>query len=662
MTCQMRRSLIVLLFALLFGSAFPVASALADPPGRVARISFVAGSVSFRPASLDEWSAATLNYPITTGDHIWTDNLARTELQIGGTTVRVGPFTEMSLLNLDDQIAQFRITQGSLSVRVRDLGEDETIEVDTPNGAVSLLRPGFYRVDVNETGEASTVTVRHGEAEVTAGPTAFPVRAEQSASLSGVETPQISLVAPIRIDEFEDWCLARDRRADEALSTRYVSPDMVGYEDLDQYGNWRDVPTDGTVWVPRVQPQWVPYRFGHWAWVDPWGWTWIDDAPWGFAPFHYGRWVNVSGGWCWMPGERVVRPVYAPALVAFVGGNGWRVSASVGEPVAWFPLGPREVYAPPYRVSPVYVTAVNRPHVTVTNVNVTINNNVTYINRGVPGAVTAVPRDTFVRAQPVAQVAVAVPRESVRTAVAGSAPVVGTAVVQPQRASIAGQAVTRAAAPPAAVLNRRVMVRTLPPPVSGPAPAAPVQQVAQPRAVQRQAPANQVAPPAAVPPPPQPQQPQQPQPQRAQPVETVRPAEAPVERRAPQPPAQPAPPQAPPPPARVAAPPAPAAPAAPQPAVVRPTTPPAQSPQELAQRHAQERAALQAQHDAERAQLQAKHQEEERAAQAAQQRAQIQQQHQAELKAMQDRQKQERDAVQKRQADERKQQQQPKKQ
>jgi hypothetical protein len=622
MACRRYRSLLILLLA----CAFPIAAAHADPPGRVARISFVAGSVSFRPSSLDDWSSATLNYPLTTGDHIWTDNFARTELQLGSTTVRVAPFTEMSLLSLDDRIAQFRITQGALTVRIRDLGPDNAVEIDTPNGAVSLLRPGFYRVDVNETGEASTVTVRHGEAEVTAGPTAFPVRAEQSATLTGVEAPQTALVGPLRIDEFEDWCLARDRRADAALSSRYVSPDVIGYEDLDQFGAWREVPTYGTVWMPRVEPEWVPYRFGHWAWVEPWGWTWIDDAPWGFAPFHYGRWVNVGGGWAWIPGERVVRPVYAPALVAFVGGNGWRVSVSVGEPVAWFPLGPREVFVPSYRVSPVYVTAINRPHVTVTNVNVTINNNVTYVNREVPGAVTAVPRETFVRAQPVAQVAVAVPRERVRAAVvSGSAPVVGTTVVQPQRASIVGEAVTRVPTPPAAVLNRRVIVRTLPPPVQGAAAPAPVQQAAQPRGVAapRQMPANQAAP-----------------------------TSTPLPQSQPQ-----SPPPPPPPPARVATPPSPPAAATPPPAVVHPATPPSPTPQELNQRHAQERAELQSRHDAERAQLQAKHQDEERTAAEAKQREQVQQQHQAEIKALQDRQKQERDAVQHRQAEERKQQQ-----
>ena len=95
---------------------------------------------------------------------------------------------------------------------------------------------------------------------------------------------------------------------------------MTGAEDLDRYGHWESHPEYGPIWTPPPWcPGWAPYRYGHWAWIGPWGWTWVDDAPWGFAPFHYGRWVMVGGRWCWAPGRYVARPVYAPALVAWIG-------------------------------------------------------------------------------------------------------------------------------------------------------------------------------------------------------------------------------------------------------------------------------------------------------------------------------------------------------
>jgi hypothetical protein len=202
---------------------------------------------------------------------------------------------------------------------------------------------------------------------------------------------------------------------------------MVGYEDLDEYGTWRVVPAYGTVWAPRSVPAgWAPYRFGHWAWVEPWGWTWIDDAPWGFAPFHYGRWALVAGGWVWIPGTVVARPVYAPALVVFLGAPG---SGAAG--VGWFPLGPREVYVPPYRVSTTYVRTVNRGFVVNVNVETIDVTRAVYANRRVSGAVTYVPRQTFVGAQPVARSIIRAPQADVLRA-----PVTGTSpFLVPQRES-----------------------------------------------------------------------------------------------------------------------------------------------------------------------------------------------------------------------------------
>src|SRR5207237_6218601 len=199
---------------------------------------------------------------------------------------------------------------------------------------------------------------------------------------------------------------ARDQTASRAADSRYVSPEMTGGSDLAEYGNWRYDQRYGEVWYPNTMPvDWAPYRYGHWSWISPWGWTWIDDAPWGFAPFHYGRWVYVGNGWAWVPGRVVARPVYAPALVVFVGGRNWSVAigASGGGGVAWFPLAPEEPYYPAYHVSNTYVRNVNVTNVNVTNINVTNVNvtNINYRNRRAPDAVTVVSHDAFVQSRPV---------------------------------------------------------------------------------------------------------------------------------------------------------------------------------------------------------------------------------------------------------------------
>ena len=148
-------------------------------------------------------------------------------------------------------------------------------------------------------------------------------------------------------------------------STQYVSAETTGYDALDRYGRWETLPDAGPVWFPTTVPDdWAPYRFGHWDSIAPWGWTWIDDQPWGFAPFHYGRWVNLDGHWGWVPGGVVPHPVYAPALVAFVDapgdpGGGPDGGPGGGPPVGWFPLGPDDAYVPWYAAGPAYIDQVN---------------------------------------------------------------------------------------------------------------------------------------------------------------------------------------------------------------------------------------------------------------------------------------------------------------
>ena len=467
-----------------------------DPPSRVARLGYLHGPVSFEPAGTDDWVDAVVNRPMTTGDKLWLDGGARGELHIGSASIRLSGNTGFSFLNLTDQMTQLRLTQGTLRVRVKRLDENETFEVDTPNLAFSVLRPGVYRISVNEGGDTTVVKIRGGEGEVTGGGSAYTVHAGESGTFTGTDQLIADMDRYGDDDDFDSWCADRDRREDRSASARYVSTDVIGYEDLDEYGGWRPVPDYGMVWFPHTTiVGWTPYHYGHWAYVHPWGYTWIDDAPWGFAPFHYGRWVNVGGWWGWVPcpppAPRVVyvRPVYAPALVAWVGGPHFGVGVSFG----WFPLGPREVYVPSYPVSRTYVNNVNvsnttvnttvinnyyNNNTTVINRNTTVvNNNVTvinqkYVNQSVPGAVTATTSAAFTSAQPVAKNVVQVNQREIATAQVGGAP-----AVAPAKQAVLGAGATASVRPPAALQNRAVVAKTTPPPP--PVPFARQQQAIQ---------------------------------------------------------------------------------------------------------------------------------------------------------------------------------------
>ena len=193
--------------ALLVLAAAPALADSDDPPARVARLNYQSGTVSFRPGSVEEWTAATLNYPLTEGDHLWTDAGSEAEMHVGSAAIRMNSQTALAILNLDDRTVQLSLTQGSLSVRVRYLAEDETFEVDTPNAAISLLRAGEYRIDADGDSNITTVTVRGGDAEVNGGGAAFPVRARESARITGVDPVSQDVGSALVPDDFDRWCL-----------------------------------------------------------------------------------------------------------------------------------------------------------------------------------------------------------------------------------------------------------------------------------------------------------------------------------------------------------------------------------------------------------------------------------------------------------------------
>jgi hypothetical protein len=453
-----------------------------DPPSRVARLGYMQGSVSFQPAGESEWVEAFRNRPMTTGDKLWTDRDGRAEVELGAATIRLAPNTGFSFLNLDDRTVQIELSSGTVDLRVRHLDRDSIFEVDTPNQAWSALQPGRYRIEASEDGTYTVVTIRDGEAESTGNGQAYMLHQGQRFTLSGTDSLNAEVQQISAPDDFDDWSYSRDRRFENSRSSQYCSQDLVGMEDLDDYGDWRSDPNYGNVWYPRVSAGWAPYRDGHWVWVDPWGWTWVDESPWGYAPSHFGRWASLGGRWGWIPGPRQERPVYAPALVAFVG-----ASSLDGGSVAWFPLGPREVYVPSYRVSQGYVNRVNVTNTvvdttTVTNVyNTTIVNksttvsNVRYVNRNVQGAVTAVPQRAFASAQPVSRNTVRVNEREL-----ASQPVNVRAAIPPVREAVLGahaNTANRVAAPPKAVAARTVIAKVTPPPT--PASFAAKQQVLQ---------------------------------------------------------------------------------------------------------------------------------------------------------------------------------------
>ena len=385
----------------LLGQSDDYAQGGGDPPGRVARLGFISGGVSFQASGEDQWNQALSNYPLTTGDRIYTDRDGRAEVETGNIAVRLSSDTDVSTTNLSDQLVQLGLAQGTLRVRAYDILSGNSVEIDTPNAALTLLRPGSYRVETYPDDNTTLVTVNSGDLEISGNGLSQVVHSGQSVKLSGSDEVQLDWLSAPGSDDFDRWCGDRDRRYLSSNSRQYVGSYVPGYSDLDDYGRWEPADEYGEVWYPSSVPVgWAPYRYGRWAWVEPWGWTWVEEEPWGFAPFHYGRWALIGTRWGWVPGPVVVgiRPIYAPALVAFVGGPDANVQV-------WFPLGPRDPFFPWYHHSDGYLRQVNVTNVRVVNIVNVINvrnvNNIHYAYQRV--APTAVSTAAFRGSRPVSR-------------------------------------------------------------------------------------------------------------------------------------------------------------------------------------------------------------------------------------------------------------------
>ncbi|MGB8475292.1 MAG: DUF6600 domain-containing protein [Candidatus Acidiferrum sp.] len=432
-----------------------------DPPTSVARISYVDGSVSIQPGGTGDWGSAPLNRPMTIGDKLWTDKDSRAELQTGVVSIHLGSMTALSFLNLDQAITQMRVAEGAINFRVREIREGDVNEVDTPNAVFNVTQAGAFRIDVNENGDSTGVTVIRGEGQVTAGGKTYDLQAGQRGVFDGTDNNVQSTIAQAPPpDGLDQWANDRDLREQDSVSAQYVPPDMPGTADLDDNGTWSEQPDVGPIWYPNdVQPDWAPYSVGYWSYIGPWGWTWVDDEPWGFAPFHYGRWDFYGGRWGWCPGPRIGLAVYGPAFVGFLGG-GFGFGGGIG--VGWFPLGWGEPYHPWYHYGPRYFERVNIHNTFIRDRGIFRDRNFRdyhYAYAHNSRAVTATSRSGFSRGQMVRRGEFHVTEASLR-----GARVSNSVGVARSRESAFGAAHARGnvSRPPMSVQNRSVVARTTP--------------------------------------------------------------------------------------------------------------------------------------------------------------------------------------------------------
>ncbi|MCD6041570.1 MAG: fecR family protein [Burkholderiales bacterium] len=334
---------ILALILLLAGAFAAAAQAPAGAEFTPPRLSFVDGPVSFWRPGAQDWAQARINTPLAAGDALYAGERGNLEVQAGPRQfVRAAERTHLGIVAVEPDFLQVKLTGGQAALDLRSLPAGHTVELDTPNAVFTVEHTGYYRVTVSDD-TVYFIARRGGQATVTlANGVSHTLSPSEELVIRGAAVETYAAPEP---DAWDRWNYARTDYESEAISARYVPPGVYGVGVLDHWGRWRVVPEYGAVWFPdRIARGWAPYSAGSWIWDPYYGWTWLDDAPWGWAPYHYGRWVLVSGFWGWAPGPLIVRPAYAPALVAFYSAPGpaigW-VALGWGEPLHpwWGPPG-----------------------------------------------------------------------------------------------------------------------------------------------------------------------------------------------------------------------------------------------------------------------------------------------------------------------------------
>jgi hypothetical protein len=425
------------------------------PPSRVGRVSLVSGNLDLRGSDGVGWAAAELNRPVFTGSALRTDPRSRGEIEIGANTIELSSGTEIGISALRDRVTQVTLSHGRIGVRLRQAGEDESVEIYFPQGAVWLLASGSYDIDTGSGGQSPLITVFEGKAQFVGANGDIPIEARQTVALTGSDGTAATVERAIP-DAFVEWWRGREYDEAQLAAPYYISPYMTGFAELDAAGTWKVNSEYGPVWFPVTSEEWAPYRFGHWSWIAPWGWTWIDDQLWGFAPSHFGRWTVINDHWGWVPGSFVEHPLYAPAVVAFLGTPGVGLSSEEGATVAWFPLAPGEAYWPSHARDVDYVRDLNRGNIKDAGaIRMPADGESALEVFDEPFAnrqyASVVPRSVFINERPVASARMTLPEQRLQ-----NAPVL---MASPQLAPASAQQVAHATPTPVPASVSRVAVR-----------------------------------------------------------------------------------------------------------------------------------------------------------------------------------------------------------
>lgn len=264
------------------------------------------------------------NMPLLAGDRIRTRGGRVEILFADGSTLHLDHNSTVDL----QSDALVRLIEGRLRLTIPGPTRAVGYRIDGPHGWALIDEPGEYRVALLQApgGSELELAVLRGRAELANEGGRTPLRAGERAFVRAAAAPSYAFVVNSAAwDAFDRWAEAR-RDERRSASAEYLPEEVRPYAaSLESHGYWRDEPTYGRVWYPRVQSDWRPYYRGRWVNLRHYGWTWVAHDPWGWPTHHYGRWGYASAGWFWIPGR-----TWGAAWVSWASAPGY---------VSWCPLG-----------------------------------------------------------------------------------------------------------------------------------------------------------------------------------------------------------------------------------------------------------------------------------------------------------------------------------
>ncbi len=354
------------------------------------RISYDANNTMIKGQDDADWSHATLNTLVLTGDTLWVDKGGSTEIEFpDGVFLRMADASKAVIIQISPELIFQGIT-GSFYIE-RISRSSGSVRFNTPACRITFDPDTCTRIDIGENG-ATRISTRWGKAYVTTdrGGNEVVSSGKRCWVDVGYLPSVVASFAMTEMDTFDRWNQGRSELLSGPVRTppKYVevTSRTIGYADLSDYGDWILI-EERYYWRPTVVVNYVPYRVGYWTYVPAIGSVWIETYPFGYITTHYGRWVYFETyGWVWgfdpvwspawvatvrcgdyfvwTPVDFYCRPVRVSTSVSFVvGGVNFYVGACSYVPATY-------VYTSPWYVAPVPTTVVNYIVTNPTNIYV----------------------------------------------------------------------------------------------------------------------------------------------------------------------------------------------------------------------------------------------------------------------------------------------------